>query len=57
VINEEFKEALDLLRQVAARETKELDSSVIRLLQVEEHLAKHLKRPSQAPQPSAADKA
>ena len=57
VINEKFKEALDLLREVAANETKELDSSVIRLLQVEEHLAKHLKRPNLALQPTAADKA
>ena len=43
VINEKFKEALDSLRHMAARETKELDSSVTRLLQVEEHLAEHLK--------------
>lgn len=43
IINEKFKEALDSLRKVAATETKELDSSVTRLLQVDEHLAKHLK--------------
>jgi Holliday junction resolvase-like predicted endonuclease len=53
VINEKFKEALDALRRVAAEETKELDSSVTRLLQVEEHLARHLKRlkPSSAAKP------
>ncbi len=44
VINETFQEALDSLREVAGRETKELDSTVIRLLQVEEHLARHLRR-------------
>ena len=44
VINETFKEALDALRGVATEETKELDSSVTRLMQVEAHLAKHLKR-------------
>jgi hypothetical protein len=48
VINEKFKEALDSLRNVAATETKELDSSVVRLLQVEEHLKKHLKRANRA---------
>jgi hypothetical protein len=44
VINEKFREALDTLRQVAASETKKLGSTVMRLLQVEEHLAKHLKQ-------------
>ena len=43
VINEAFMEALASLREVAGRETKELDSSVMRVLQVEEHLARHLK--------------
>jgi hypothetical protein len=43
VINEVFQKALDELRAVAAKETKELDSSVMRFLQVEEHLARHLK--------------
>ena len=42
--NEKFKEALDSLRKMALKETKELASSVTRLLQVEEHLTKHLRR-------------
>lgn len=46
VINETFQKALDELRAAAATETKELDSSVMRFLQVEEHLARHLKRRS-----------
>ena len=44
VINETFQEVLAALRQVAGHETKELDSSVMRFLQVEEHLARHLNR-------------
>ena len=44
IINETFRDALDSLRQVAAKTTMELDSTVTRLLQVEEHLAKHLKQ-------------
>ncbi len=44
VINEKFQAVLDSLRAVAQEETKELDSSVVRLLQVEEHLRRHLKR-------------
>jgi hypothetical protein len=44
VINETFQEKLDALRKAAAHETQELDSSVVRFLQVEEHLKKHLKR-------------
>jgi hypothetical protein len=43
VINEKFDERLKDLRKVAGNETKELDSSVLRFLQVEEHLAKHLR--------------
>lgn len=44
VINESFQEALRSLRAVARETTKELDSSVMRLFQVEEHLQKHLGR-------------
>lgn len=44
VINERFQEALNSLRSVAREETKELDSSVVRLFQVEEHLQRHLNR-------------
>ena len=42
IVNEEFQDALRALRKVAGSETKELDSSVMRYLQVEEHLARHL---------------
>jgi hypothetical protein len=44
VINERFQEMLRQLRRMAKQETKELDSSVMRFLQVEEHLDMHLKR-------------
>ena len=44
VVNQRFQEALDELRAAAKKETKELDSAVMRYLQVEEHLARHLKR-------------
>jgi len=39
-------EAPDVLGEidVAREETKELDSSVVRFLQIEEHLRRHLKR-------------
>jgi hypothetical protein len=42
VINERFQEVLDELRRHAGRETKEMTSTVMRFLQVEEHLRKHL---------------
>lgn len=44
VVNESFQEALDALRAFARSETKEADSAVVRFLQVEEHLARHLAR-------------
>ena len=49
VINDTFLDALQALRDAAARETKELDSTVLRFLQIEEHLKKHLKRPNNRP--------
>jgi hypothetical protein len=42
VINERYQEALLDLREVARKETKALASGVMRYLQVEEHLKKHL---------------
>lgn len=53
VINENFQEKLNDLRRMATEETKELDSSVTRLMQVEEHLRRHLKRlqPTSAAKP------
>ncbi len=47
VINETFQDALDELRKVARHETKELTSSVMRYLQVEERLRRHVNRLTQ----------
>ena len=44
VINEEFQAALSDLRSVAGKETGALDSSVLRYLQIEEYLGRHLAR-------------
>jgi Holliday junction resolvase-like predicted endonuclease len=44
VINKDFVAAIDELRSYASRETKELKSPVIRLLQIEEWARKNLKR-------------
>jgi hypothetical protein len=44
MINEDFRTALKKLRSVAGTTSKELDSSVMRYLQVEERLAAHLRR-------------
>jgi hypothetical protein len=43
VINQQFQRALEALRKVAGTTTKELDSFVMRYLQVEERLASHLR--------------
>ncbi len=42
VINEKFQAALDELRIFARKQTKELDSTVLRYLQIEEYLGRHL---------------
>ena len=42
VINERFQTALDEMRSYARAQTKELDSTVMRYLQVEEYLRKYL---------------
>ncbi len=47
VVNEKFQSALGALRAAARSETKELDCSVMRFLQVEEYLAGHVKRRQQ----------
>ena len=44
VINLGYSKCLDQLRAYAAKETKELKSPILRLMQIEEKLAKHLKR-------------
>lgn len=44
IINKKFMDALGALRGVARDTTRELDSHVLRFLQVEEHLKKHLNR-------------
>jgi hypothetical protein len=59
VINYQFQEALQSLRKTAGTTSKELDSSVMRYLQVEERLAAHLKSAGMAsnltpPSPSRA---
>jgi hypothetical protein len=46
VINTEYQNRLDELRKYAARTNKELKSPVLRYLQIEEHLRKHLARAS-----------
>ena len=42
VINDEYQKCLNELRDFAAKETKELKSPILRLMQVEEKLKKHL---------------
>lgn len=44
VINLEYRNCLLELRKYARKETKELKSPVLRLMQIEEKLSKHLKR-------------
>jgi selenocysteine-specific translation elongation factor len=44
VINQEFSKRLERLRAYARKETKELKSSVLRLMQIEEKLSNHLDR-------------
>lgn len=53
MINHRFMMALDELRKVAKRETKEFDSSVMRYLQIEEHLEVHLEKSVALGQPTA----
>ena len=44
VVNDKFEEYLQQLRNYALNETKELKSPVLRLMQIEEKLKKHLQR-------------
>lgn len=44
VINHEYKRCLDELRAYAKKETKELKSPVLRMMQIEEKLGEHLAR-------------
>lgn len=44
IINHEYKKCLDELREHARKETKELKSPVLRMMQIEEKLNEHLKR-------------
>ena len=44
VINQTYAKCLAELRSYAAEETKELKSPVLRLMQIEEKLSKHIKR-------------
>ena len=42
IINNDFNECLDKLREFARKETKELKSPVLRMMQIEEKLSSHL---------------
>jgi len=44
IINHEYKKCLDELRAYAQKETKALQSPVLRMMQIEEKLNSHLKR-------------
>jgi len=44
ITDQVYQECLVKLRAYAANESKELKSTILRYLQIEEHLAKHLKR-------------
>jgi len=46
IINEKFLLCLEDLRNYARMETKDIKSPVIRLMQVEEYLKKHIKKSS-----------
>jgi len=44
IINNEYANCLKQLREYAAKETKELKSPILRLMQIEEKLSKHVAR-------------
>lgn len=44
VINQEYAKCLAELRSYAAKETKELKSPILRLMQIEEKLSKHIEK-------------
>lgn len=46
VINQAFQQALEQMRAYARRTTAELKCPVLRYLQIEEHLARHLAQPA-----------
>lgn len=46
IINQEFFDCLNKLRVFAGKETKELKSPVMRMMQIEEKLSSHLKKKS-----------
>ncbi len=48
IINEAFAACLSEMREYARHETKDLKSAVLRFMQVEEHLEKHLGKGSRA---------
>ena len=43
IVNEHYQKAIDQLRAIAGKETKELKSPVLRMMQIEEQLKKHLR--------------
>lgn len=44
IINEKFQKCMNEMREYASKETKEIKSPVLRLMQVEEYLEKHINR-------------
>lgn len=44
VVNEDYQRCLDELCAYASKETKELKSPIMRTLQIQEHLSKHVKK-------------
>ena len=44
IINDEYVKCLQQLRDFAAKETKELKSPILRLMQIEEKLFKHVSK-------------
>ncbi len=55
VINQDYQNCLAQLRQYAAKETKELKSPILRLMQIEEKLAKHTAKLQLVAPPPIAD--
>lgn len=44
IVNENYQRCLDELREFARNETKELKSPIMRMIQIQEHLDKHLQK-------------
>lgn len=44
IINDEFQKCLDKLKEYSSKQSKELNTPILRLMQIEEKLKKHLNR-------------